>query len=379
MGDTASGRILVYGSYGYTGDLIARYAKGKKIDVTLAGRDRVKLQAQAAELDLPTKVFAIDDVDAAARAIQGFNAVIHCAGPFAHTAREIADACIKAGAHYLDITGEVQVFEAMAKRDGQAKSAGVMLMPGVGFDVVPSDCLAAHLKRRLPTATHLVLAFHALGGGLSRGTALTMAENAHKGGLIRKEGRLTPVPAAWKTRRIDFGDGRPVLTVTIPWGDVSTAYHSTGIPNIEVYAWYPPAMIRGMVLTRRLGFLIGWSPIQSLVRGRIMKGKAGPTSDEREKGVSRLWGEALDQGAGKTVSARLVGPETYKWTYLTAVHIVERILAGDAPPGFQTPSKAFGPDLILEVGGAPSKQPSAILAEGVTGGRTSTYATRTDL
>src|SRR3712207_3296995 len=145
----------------------------------------------------------------------------------------MAEACLSAGVHYLDITGEIGVFEALAARDAQARAAGVMLMPGVGFDVVPTDCLAAHLKRRLPSATRLALGFEAA-GRLSRGTARTVIENLGAGGLVRQGGELKRVPAAWRTRVIDFGAG-PRTAMTIPWGGVVTAYHSTGIPTIEVY------------------------------------------------------------------------------------------------------------------------------------------------
>ena len=154
-------------------------------------------------------------------------AVLNCAGPFSRTARPMADACLRCRVHYIDVTGEIPVFEALAARDREARAAGVMLLPGAGFDVVPSDCLAAHLKRRLPSATRLALGFQP-GGGVSCGTAATMmAENLDRGGAIRCGGVLRPVPAAWRTRSIDFGRG-PVTAMTIPWGDVSTAYHSTG-------------------------------------------------------------------------------------------------------------------------------------------------------
>ena len=94
----------------------------------------------------------------------------------------MVEACLRLGKHYLDITGEISVFEAMARRDKAAKQAGMMIMPGVGFDVVPSDCLAVHLKNLLPTATDLTLAFYGL-GGISHGTQATMTMNAGSGGL----------------------------------------------------------------------------------------------------------------------------------------------------------------------------------------------------
>src|SRR5581483_8285688 len=154
--------------------------------------------------------------------LDGTKLVLHCAGPFSRTSAPMVDACLRRGVHYLDITGEVDVFEACAARSDEARARNVMIMPGVGFDVVPTDCLAAHLKRSLPTATTLTLGFQSL-AKLSRGTATTMVEHVADGGLVRKDGVLTNVPAAHKTRTIDFGRG-PAKAICIPWGDVSTAW-----------------------------------------------------------------------------------------------------------------------------------------------------------
>src|SRR5260370_13956698 len=222
-------RWLIYGANGYTGGLIAQEAARRGLRPTLAGRNAEALSALAGGLGLEHRVFGLDDPVALATGIEGHAVVLHCAGTFSRTARPMADGCLKAGVHYLDITGEEGVREALAQRGDEARAAGVMLLPGAGFDVVPSDCLAAHLKRRLPSATGLALAFQT-SGGMSRGTALTVIQGLAGGGLIRRRGRLTPVPAADRTRSIDFGAG-PVKAVTLPWGDVVTAYHRPRIPH----------------------------------------------------------------------------------------------------------------------------------------------------
>jgi short subunit dehydrogenase-like uncharacterized protein len=260
----------------------------------------------------------------------------------------MADGCLRAKAHYLDINGEIEVFERLAARDAEARAAGVMLLPGVGFDVVPSDCLAAHLKRRLPSATHLVLAFHSV-GGLSRGTATTMIENFHRGGLIRRRGVLTPVPAAWKTRRVDFGRG-PRTVVSIPWGDVATAYYSTGIPNIGVYTTTTSPVLLVMRASRLLRPLLASSAVQSFLKRRVRAGAPGPTAAQRARGRTVFWGEVTDEAGGRAES-RLHGPEGYTLTMLTALAAVEKVLAGSAPAGFQTPSKAYGPEFVLAIEG----------------------------
>jgi short subunit dehydrogenase-like uncharacterized protein len=258
----------------------------------------------------------------------------------------MVDACMRNSTHYLDITGEIQVFEACAAQDQEALKAGIMLMPGVGFDVVPSDCLAAHLKRRLPSATALALGFFSK-GGLSRGTATTMTENIHRGGAIRQGGVLTSVAAAWKTRTIDFGAG-PMQAMTIPWGDVSTAYHSTRIPNIEVYIAANKKRLFFARLSRYLGWFLGSSLAQNYFKRKVQAGPPGPTDEQRARGKCYLWAEATDN-TGKKVVSRLRGPEGYTLSAWTALAVVGRVLAGQAPSGFQTPSMAYGADFVLEV------------------------------
>jgi short subunit dehydrogenase-like uncharacterized protein len=340
--------FLIYGANGYTGALIARAAVARGQRPLLAGRNAESLAGLAQQLGLEHRVFGLDNPSAVEEGIRGTAAVLHCAGPFAHTSKPMADACLRTGAHYLDITGEVAVFEALAARDEEARAAGVMLLPGAGFDVVPSDCLAARLKRRLPSATHLALGFQTL-GRVSRGTATTMIENVHRGGLVRQNGVLRRVPAAWKTRTIDFGSG-PVQAVTIPWGDVSTAYHSTGIPNVEVFTAASLGLRLLARASRWLGWLLGSAPVQRFLKWRIRARPPGPTDEERARGRSLLWGEATAPSGQKVVS-RLRGPEGYTLTVLAALAIVERVLAGQAPPGFQTPSRVFGADFVLGLDG----------------------------
>ena len=341
--------LVIYGSTGYTGRLIVDEALRRGLRPVLAARGADAVRAQAEPLGLDWRVASVDDAAALDRALAGATVVLHCAGPFAHTWRAMSDACLRAGVHYLDITGEMAVFEALHARDAEARAKGIMLLPGVGFDVVPSDCLAAHLARRLPQATSLALAFRAIGGA-SRGTLSTMVEGLGGPGAIRRNGVITPVPPAWHTRRIDFGDGKPRDATTIPWGDVSTAYHSTGIPNVAVYVSMRPALRRGMIATRALGPLLRARTVKDFLLARVRSGPAGPSAESRAKGASLLWGEAVAPD-GRRVESRLRGASGYTLTAQTAVHLAAKALGGSAPAGFQTPSKAYGADVILEIPG----------------------------
>ena len=338
--------FLLYGANGYTGELITRFAAERNLKPVLAGRNEAKIKELAEKFDMPFRIFALDETEKLDAALQETEFVLHCAGPFSLTSDKMVEACLRNKKHYLDITGEIAVFEAMARRDEAAKSAGIMIMPGVGFDVVPSDCLAKHLKDRLPSADTLTLAFYGL-GKISHGTQTTMTMNMGKGGAVRRDGTITSVPAAWKTRDIDFGEFTK-KGVTIPWGDVATAFYSTGIPNIEVYTILPESNLQMLKLSRYLGWLMSIGFIRNTALKNIPEG--GPSDEEREKGKAYLWGEASDKAGNKAVS-RLRGMEGYTMTALTALKISEKILAGNFCEGFQTPAKCYGADLILEIEG----------------------------
>lgn len=338
--------FLIYGANGYTGELIAREAVKRGMQPILSGRSQKKVEPLAKELGLTFRTFSLEDRKSLEYTLKEVDFVLHCAGPFSLTAKPMVEACLRLGKHYTDITGEIGVFEMMARLDKQAKEAGIMIMPGVGFDVVPSDSLALHLKNRLPPATHLILAFYGT-GKISHGTQATMLLNIGEGGAIRQNGKIEPVPAAWKTREINFGN-QAKTGVTIPWGDVSTAFYSTRIPNIEVYTVVPDAALRMMKLSRYLGWLLATKPVQNYLQKRIPEG--GANEAERARGKSYLYGEASDEAGNKAIS-RLVTPDAYTTTVLTALKIAEKILAGNFQTGFQTPAKCYGADLILEIEG----------------------------
>jgi len=339
--------FLIYGANGYTGELITRFAVERGMKPIIAGRNEKAIKELAEKHGLEHRAFSLDDRDKLDAALQEVEMVVHCAGPFSITSRPMVEACLRNAKHYTDITGEISVFETCARLDEKAKAAGIMVMPGVGFDVVPSDCLARHLKDRLPSAMQLTLAWYGM-GRMSHGTQATMTMNVGRGGAIRKDGKITLVPAAWKTRSIDFGEVTKT-GVTIPWGDVATAYYSTGIPNIEVFTVVPPSAIKTMKMSRYLGWLLATGPAQRYLQSKIPPG--GPSDEERTKGKTLLWGEARDAD-GNRVESRMQAPEGYTVTAIAALNIAEKITSGNFTPGYQTPAKAYGADLILEIEGA---------------------------
>ncbi len=339
--------IVLYGSYGYTGKLIAQECKSRNVNILLAGRNAEALQLQSKETGFPFDVVDLNDGEALRKLLTGKKLVIHCAGPFQFTSKQMVDACLETKTHYTDISGEFTVFEILATYDAKAKAVGIMIAPGIGFDVVPSDCLALHLKNRLPTATHLQLAFTMLKGGLSRGTARTSIEGLGHGSYIRENGKLKPIPLASRSQHINFGEFS-TSTICIPWGDISTAYRSTHISNIEVYMGMPKKTINKLKWTNYFNWLLRKKWLKTFLKNQIDKRPAGPSDDRRKNGRSFLWGKVWDN-QGNEATSILQTFDGYTLTAKTSTLIAQKILSDNFKIGFQTPSMAYGENLILEI------------------------------
>ena len=343
-------KLLIYGANGYTGKLIAREAAKRGLKPLLAGRNRDEIDALAAELHLTRRVFELGNPDEITRNLDDVAVVLHCAGPFSRTSAPMLRACLDRNVHYLDITGEIDVFEACHRVDARAKTQGTVVLPGSGFDVVPTDCLAAMLKQRLPDATHLTLAFEA-GGGPSPGTAKTSVEGMGKGGRARINGELTTVPLAWK-RRDFLRDGKPRSAMTIPWGDIFTAYISTGIPNIETYLAMPPKTIQRMTWMRHIQPLLGLRIVQDYMKRKIERTNPGPSEERRENSDTYVWGEVRN-AAGREEKLALITPNGYDLTVTASLGVAEYLLQrlGRLGGGYFTPSLLMGVDYVLRLPG----------------------------
>jgi short subunit dehydrogenase-like uncharacterized protein len=336
---------MIYGANGYTGKLIAEEAKRRGLAPVLAGRNAPAVESLARELNLESRVFSCDRIG---QNLSGVDLVLHCAGPFSATSQPMIEACLQSKSHYLDITGEISVFEKIHAQTERIRQAGIVAIPGVGFDVVPTDGLAAMLKEKLPGATKLALAFKS-GGKLSAGTAKTMVEGLGHDGAIRRDGKIVSVPKAYDVRMIRFNK-QEEPAVTIPWGDVSTAYYTTGIPNIQVYIRTNDSAIRTMKITNRLKPLLGLRPVQVALKKLAGRMATGPAEAERSALKCFLWGE-VSAADGRRAELRMETPDGYALTVVTALAAAERVLNGQVAPGAWTPSMAFGSKFILEFDG----------------------------
>lgn len=340
---------MIYGANGYTGELIAREAQQRGLKPVLGGRNAAKLAALGAELQLAHRTFALDDATQLADGLSGIELVLHCAGPFSATSAPMIEACLQAGTHYLDITGEIAVFEHAQAQHARAAQASIVVCPGVGLDVIPTDCVAAALKAALPDATHLALGFDSR-SGFSPGTAKTSIEGLAQGGKLRENGQIRTVPLAHRVRSIDFGDGEK-LAMTIPWGDVATAYYSTAIPNIEVFMPGSPAMIANARRANHLRWLLGLAPVQKLIKARITRSVRGPTAVQRAELPTYVWGEVRN-AAGVTRTARIKCANGYALTITGSLAVVAFLASNRPAGGSYTPSRLCGAGLIETLPGS---------------------------
>lgn len=336
---------LIYGAYGFSGTLIAEEAVRRGYRPLLAGRSEAKLEKLAGRLGLPYRVFGLDDLTAVTRALHDVELVLHAAGPFAHTSDPMLKACTLAGVNYLDITGEYPALERVFTFDEAARRQGIALIPGVGFDVVPSDCLAVYVAQQLPEAAALEIGIYGL-TRMSVGTALSGIGLLGAGGRVRRDGKLAHYPLGAGVKRMRFDNGMQTA-MPIPWGDLVTAYRSTGIPNITTYMVFPAWM---RLAARFFSALLVVPPLRQLASGVMGAVSSGPDAALQQGGSAHLWARAVTAD-GRAVEAWLRTAEPYRFTALSALRCVERVR--DARPvGALTPAQAFGADLVLEIAGS---------------------------
>lgn len=316
--------LMIYGATGYTGRMAAERAKGLGLNIEIAGRNNDRLAHLAAQLNVPYRVFAAEAQ--AAEALDGVGVLLNFAGPFAQTAEHLMRACIKAGVDYLDITAEINVYRLAERLGAQAAEAGVMLLPGVGWDVVPTDCLAMHVAQRVASPRALSIALQ-VPGSMSRGSARSVSEIIGAGLLARINSELLATPDA-QPRQFDFGEG-PVTCQPLSFGDLVTGWYSTGIPNIAMFVH-----ISG----------------DAFPEGDVSQLPDGPSAYERDAHRARAVAEVIASD-GSIARSMIETVNGYSYTPLAAIEAARRVLSGERKPGFETPARIFGGGFAESIAG----------------------------
>ena len=315
------GSWLIYGAAGYTGALIARHARERGHRPVLAGRSVPAVAALAEQLGLRHRAAALDDQAALTAALDGVDLVVNAAGPFLHTAAPLAEACLRAGVHYLDIGNELQAFRALYDLGQRARPAGVTIMPGVGFGVIATNCLARYVSDAVGGAAILEVASRAAVAQAGPGVAASRSENMPFGGWIRRAGHLESLPLGSGIITITFPDG-PCNIMPLPTGDLEAAFQATGAADVTAYAAVPGA-----------------------------PGRQASDTDAAEPPAYRSFGWARATSPhGATAEAWLHTGESYAFTAAASIRAVEETLARPAS-GAVSPASAFGADFALTIPG----------------------------
>lgn len=352
---------VIYGAYGFTGSVVVDRAVAAGMRPLLAGVDRSRLSAQANYYRLPWKECPLEKPLELDELLNDAAAVLNCAGPFARSAEPLVESCLRTGTHYLDIAGEPQVFEMLAERDSRAQQAGVMVLPGVGLDIVPSDYLASYLKKRLPTATRLVLGFNGLQRA-SRGAINTLVDTILQYPTAPGLNGGPRVPVRFRTAKLDFGEG-PQRAIRVPWGDIVSARHATGIPQVEVYLALPAGARFYLRGCKALGPLARLKLVRTLLSGagapprvenelwsRAVRGEE-PAIRHGSAQRTVIYGEVSNERGG-VARALFRGPDSYTILTEAALAAVARVLDGQWVSGFHTPTRVYGCELVDALSGA---------------------------
>ncbi|MDO7836423.1 saccharopine dehydrogenase NADP-binding domain-containing protein [Sphingobium sp. HBC34] len=321
-------KLLIYGATGYTGQMIARLAAQRGLNFRIGGRSRDKVDALASALDVEGVVLDVNDKAALDAVVQDADCVINGAGPFAATASQVIGACIANRAHYIDITGEVDVFSLAETLDVAAQEAGVMIMPGAGWDVVPSDCIARYVAQKISDPVSLRIGLAHINGIPSRGTLRTgLAALGRQ--VVRRDDKLVVPDEPDAVVEMNFGYAVQKCRRS-PLGDVVTARKSTGIPNIEV-------------------FMAGGAALK-MPDGGVEAFPEGPSDEQLARWRAFAAAEVIGRD-GSRASAVVETGSGYGFTAKAAVDIAARILDGRLTPGFQSPASAYGARLVSDLGG----------------------------
>jgi short subunit dehydrogenase-like uncharacterized protein len=309
--------LMIYGATGYTGREVAQLAAGAGLNPVLGGRDTGRLTMLAAELGVESRTFGLDDMAAVQDAMSEVDVLLNCAGPFMKTAEIFMTTAIRAGVHYLDIAAELDSYQLAEKLDDEARAAGVMLLPGGGGSVAMLGCLAGHAAERVTNAQRIRIALNVT-GSMSRGSAISAAENLTAECLMRSGGTLTRRDPA-EVSEFDFGGG-PVTCSPVTLPDLVTIWQATKIPNIETYVHVSA---------------------DAFPQGDLAALPDGPTLEHRQANRYQVAVEATGQD-GNIARAVLDTVNGYTFTSLAAAEAARRVLAGEHRPGFQTPAVLFG-------------------------------------
>jgi short subunit dehydrogenase-like uncharacterized protein len=356
-----SGRIVLFGATGYTGDLAARAMAKRGMKPVLAARRREAVEALAGELGgLESATADVADPASVRALVEKGDVLVSTVGPFARWGDAALDAAIDSGAHYVDSTGEPpfvrNVFETAGPR---AEAAGSLLLTAMGYDWIPGNLTGGlALEQAGGAATGVRIGYFTKGGGLGGMSGGTRASAV--GALIEpsfhyRDGRIVTERGARRVHEFDIGGrGKPGISVgTSEAFSLPRAF--PGVRDVEVYLGWFAGASRPMQAFSLAGAAVakvpGVTSAMSAAAGRFVKtSTGGPDAEARAATGSRFVAEALGASGEVLATVRTEGVNGYTFTGEALAWAAERVAAGGSDgAGALGPVEAFGLE-ALEAG-----------------------------
>jgi short subunit dehydrogenase-like uncharacterized protein len=345
--------IAVYGATGFTGGLIAAELKRLGADLLVAGRDRAKLERLSEELGgVPFRAVSLDDSAGLWEMLEGCSVLAACAGPFTLHGEPLVEAAVETGTHYLDTTGEQGFMRMVFERYGErARETGAALVPGMGFDYVPGDLIAAITADGMGPLEEIVVAYCVQGFTPTHGTALSGLEIMRGGDVVWTDGEWRDAPRSADGGRWRFPD---------PLGEQRTLRYPAGeqitVPR-HVETKRVRTLLNGMVVPQPLmplavtaSPLLGVAmrtPLRHAMGTAIRRLPAAPSEEDRKACRFTIGCEARGKSGARRGAVQ--GGDVYG---LTAASLANAATLCADPAydrsGALAPAQAFDPAAFLD-------------------------------
>ena len=321
-----SGRIVLFGATGYTGDLTARALVDRGVRPVLAARSRERLDALSAELGgLETRLADVAAPGTLAGLVERGDVLVSTVGPFMRLGAPAVEAAIAAGAHYLDSTGEGPFIRSVFERHGPgAEAAGSGLVTAFGYDWVPGNLAAAlALREAGEDATSVDIGYFVSGsagaGSASGGTRASVLGLMLAPGYAFRGGQLVTETAARRLRGFDLG-GRRAEGVTVASSEAFTLHRlHPGLRDVNVYLGWAGSLSRVVQAVSAGTSLLGRVPgareaVGAILRPLVPGSTGGPDAEARSRVGSVVVAEAFDADGTRLAAVKLSGVNPYEFT-----------------------------------------------------------------
>jgi short subunit dehydrogenase-like uncharacterized protein len=340
--------VVLIGATGYTGRLVAHEIQRAGHPCVLVARRADRVEALAAELgELATyRVADVTDADALAETVRAGAVVINCAGPFIGLAEPVVRACIDAGTHYVDTTGEQGFMRTVYSRFHEAAlDAGVSVVPAMAFEYALGDCAAAIGAAGLTQPLRTVDVIYAWGDGTSsKGTRRTIVRVLSRRGVVLEHEHLRRRPQGARRRDVRISSGGTLKAVLFASGEVLTVPRH--LQSETVQGW----VVLGSATARVVPLLAPVVPLVVTLLRPLIEAMAtrrpDPEPAERETSRFTIRVELHDRN-GLRRAVELRGRDPYAVTAAAAGAGARRALEPDAPRGTQSPAQFMRPRPFL--------------------------------